>query len=140
MIPNMDWRLLREQKDQVRDVIDTLSQELSDIQYDSGNGERRAALTKQIESLRGILHLIDYIQDKAAQDGEQVYEEEPARKERLYQICVTRTYSASETFEVVSDSEAAAIEEAEAISGDKDYSGKLQLVDVDVDIVSEEIV
>ena len=59
--------------------------------------------------------------------------------DKIYQIVVTRMYSVSETFSVVSDSEFAAVEQAEQRSADTDYTGKLQLVDVDVDIYSEEI-
>jgi hypothetical protein len=62
------------------------------------------------------------------------------RKTREFEIVVTRLYSVSETFNIISDSEIAAVEEAERRSGDTDYRSKLELVDVDVDIYSEEVI
>jgi hypothetical protein len=143
MIPNMDWKLLRNQKDKLAEIYETLKQEKSELEGDFLCRDRVAAINGQLDALEGTLRLIDYIQDEADANGEiGVYEEEePARKERRYEICVTRTYSVSNTYDdIVSDSQVAAVEEAENRSGNEDNLHRLQLVDVDVDVYSEEIV
>ena len=59
-------------------------------------------------------------------------------KMKKYEIDVIRRYYVVDTFTVYSDSLIGAEETAEELSGDKDYTGRLQLDEVEVDCYSEE--
>ena len=61
---NIDWKLLSEQKDDLVMVISKCE----------ATGNTPVLLSSELESLRGILHLIDAVQDEAAdRTDEQIY-------------------------------------------------------------------
>jgi len=57
---------------------------------------------------------------------------------KKYEVEVIRRYYVCDSITVYADNERSAVDAAEDISGDKDYSGSLQLEDVEVEIYSEE--
>lgn len=57
---------------------------------------------------------------------------------KKYEVEVIRRYYVCDTFTIYSDTECGVRDLAQQQSADKDYTGKLQLEDVDVEIYSEE--
>jgi len=57
---------------------------------------------------------------------------------KKYVVEITRTYLVTDLIEVNATDDHSAIEMAEEISGDKDYTGKLQLDNVECEVYSDE--
>ena len=64
VVQEIDFNLLREQKEELLEII-TFIEETA--QYEDPDG--REAMESQIESLTGILNMIDSIQDAVVADG-----------------------------------------------------------------------
>lgn len=56
---------------------------------------------------------------------------------KLYEVELARRYYVTDTFFVTGNTPQEAIEKAEELSGNKDYTGKLQLEDVELMTVEE---
>lgn len=63
-LKNINWNLLREQKEQMNDLIGRLRGDAIQYHKDGQKGLEKET-NRDVDSLEGILHLIDAIQDYA---------------------------------------------------------------------------